>query len=90
MEETINIYLMLFAAIVNTVNTCCLLFHLASPPLCYRSELAKLLPLYSLGVLTLFNLKESHTGNAGNQGDKAQNIPPNNGGWEQLQLVVDS
>lgn len=90
MEETINVYLMSFAAIVNTVNTCCLLFHLASLPLCYRSELAKLLPLYSLGVLILFNLKESHTGNAGNQGDKAQNIPPNNRGWEQLQLVAES
>ncbi len=56
---------------VNTVNTCCLLFHLASLPHCYRSKLAKLAPLCSPGVLTFSSLKESHAGKAGHQGDEA-------------------
>lgn len=75
MEITINIYLMLVAAFVNIMNTCCLLFHLASLPLCYRSELAILSPLCSMGVCTFSSLKESHAGKAGHQGDKAQIYP---------------
>lgn len=57
---------------VNTVLNmiCCLLFHLASRPLCYHSKLAKLSPLCSPGMLTFSSLKESHAGKARRHGDK--------------------
>lgn len=89
MEETINIYLMLVAAFVNTVNTCCLLFHLASLLLCYRSKIAKLSALCSPGHVDIFKPQRVPYGKAGHQGDKAQICPPNHRRWGQL-LVADS
>lgn len=90
MEETINIYLMPVAAFVNTVNTCCLLSRLASLPLCYRSKIAKLPPLCSLGMLTFSSLKECRAGKAGHQGDKAQICPPTAEGRGRLLVAEDS
>lgn len=103
MVETINVPLMVAAFFCDYFieQDCCRPFpakhesvvcfsSFASLPLCYRSKLAKLSPLFPPGMLTFPSLRGSHAGKAGCHGDKSPNISPWIEGGGRLQVAGDS